>query len=301
MKFQPRIIILLFGLWSAIAVQGEPARYSLDMRGHDPKAGDEGERTVQVVFTYNSTNTTAGRTSTSNSLQLVELKGREKVLSWDVSNDVSKVAMVVERFVKADATRTNELLASGSELAGRFLAGESFFRVGRGALTAEVQQLLAQDYNIRPRKFNLFAQTRFPPSVSVGETWKLGTPLDADALHFLGVSFTNNVEATGQLAGVTNLSGIDCFHVRFQVETRDTPKFLREMFGPAAPIKFDLRVRLTADLIVPFDERRRLLQQKVFMEIGGTDEVGTDGNPKLFGNSRATMLILDEFRPLLRP
>ena len=137
MNSRLHVAILLLGLWTGGMVQGEPARYQLNLGGHNPKAGDEGERTVLTSSTYTSTDTRAGQTSTSNSLQFVELKGREKVLTWDVSNDVSKVEMVVERFVEVEGTRTNKLLKAGSKLTGNFLAGESFFRIERGSLSSK--------------------------------------------------------------------------------------------------------------------------------------------------------------------
>ena len=295
------LVILLLGWWTA-ASQAESARYRIELADHNPQAGDEGERTIRTSTAYNSTDTAAGQTTTSNSLAFIELKGREKVLTWDVSNNVSKVELFVEHFVDVKDSRTNELLKAGSELAGNSLAGESFFRLRRGSLSSEVQGQLDKSYNLCPLTFHTsVTKGKLPPTVAVGEAWQLSSSFAPEELRAFGLAGTNGVDHTGQLVALTNFCGIDCFHIRSHVASTNTPDFVKKIFGPRAPVKIDMQVRLTIDLIVPVDASQRILSQSVLIEVTGSSELGGGDRPKAISQSRLTTKMLDEFRPLSHP
>lgn len=284
---------------TTLTSQAESARYRIELTEHNPHVGDEGARTILTSTTYNSTDSAGGVTTTSNSLAFIELKGRDKILMWDVSDDVSKVELVVEHFVDVKDGRTNKLLKADSRLSGNSLAGESFFRLGRGSIPSEVQRQLDQIYNLNPRAYHSFAaRGKLPPTVAIGETWQLSSSFAPEELRVFGLAGTNGVEHTGQLVALTNFSGIDCFHIPLQVGSTNTPDFVKKLFGPEVPVKIDMQVHVTIDLIVPVDASQRILSQTVLIDITGSSELGGGSRPTIISHSRQTTRMLDEFRPI---
>ena len=147
----------------------------------------------------------------------------------------------------------------------------------------------------------LSAYGKLPPTVALGEIWQLSSPQGQDELRAFGLAGTNGVEHTGQLVALTNFCGIDCFHIRLQVASTNTPDFVKKLFGPQMPVKIDMQVRLMIDLIVPFDASQRILSQTVLIDITGSSELGGGSRPTTISHSRQTTRMLDEFRPLSHP
>jgi hypothetical protein len=290
--------VFLFGLSFAGTMRGEPVRFHLDLARHDPKAGDEADRTIQIASTTSDTTSTQQRQTVTNSYQFLELKGREKILTWDVSSDLSKVEMVVEHFVNGNDSRTNELLKSGTRLVGSSVLGVAFFRSEEQPLSGEAYRQLSEAYNIRPHNFNEFAHTKMPQSVSIGETWEIAAPTNSEAISVLGVSLTNGVKATGQFVGTTNLFGFDCFHLQFRITSTETPKFVHEIIETRLPVKMDVQLTLTVDLTVPFDASQRILVESCFVDYSVSDEMVIDGKKVRSSQVRTTTKIASESRPI---
>jgi hypothetical protein len=293
--------ILLVGLSICGIVRGESGGFHLDLNRPDPKAGDEADRTIQFVSTSSDTNSTRGQLTVTNSFQFLELKGREKIQTWDVSNDLSEVEMVVNHLVTGNGSRTNELLQSGNHLVGTSILGEPFFRsVGR-PLSSEVYRQLSAAYNIRPRNFNEFAHMTIPQPVSVGETWEITTPVISEMMNALGASSTNSFKTTGQFVGTTNLFGFNCFHLRFYRTTTETPRSVREIIESHLPVKMNLQLSETVDLIVPFDASQSILMKSYFVTSSLSGEMTVDGRTVTSSQGGTTMRIVSEYRPILHP
>jgi hypothetical protein len=293
--------MLLVGLSICGTTRGQPGGFHLDLNRPDPKAGEEADRTIQVVTTTCETNSTQGRLTITNSLQFLKLAGRERILSWDVSNDMSKVEIVVNHFVGGNDNGTNQLLTAGDRVVGTSLLGEAFFQSGGRPLSSEVSGQLASIYNLRPHNFNEFAHIILPPLVSIGETWGTVAPMSPAMMSSMGLSRTNGIKGTGELVGTTNLFGRDCFHLRFRAMTTETARFVHEIIESHLPVKMNLQITLTTDLIVPFDESQRILMQSYFMEALTSDEMVIDGRKIGSSQGRTTIRIVSEYRPILHP
>jgi len=295
------LFVLLFGLCSLKTTQAqEPTRFHLDLNRPPPQAGDESERTIQIFSTICSTNLTRGQESVTNSFHFLELKGREKILNWDASNDWSKVEMAVDDFVDGDGQHTNELVKPGTQLIGTSILGESFFQSDGGTVPADVYRQLEMSYNIRPHSFDEFARTRIPPLVSAGESWVIPPPTNTDQLAgVFGTSFANHVRAVAQFVGTTNLFGFDCFHLQFRITSDDYPEALRKIITARLPVTLKGRAGLTMDLIVPFDESQRILSKHYFWDFSSSSDMVVDGTNALSSRGRTTLDILSESRPVM--
>jgi len=213
------LFVLLLVLCSLRTAQAEePARFDLDLNRPPPKAGEVTERTIQVFSTTSDTNLTPGQKTITNSFHSFELQGREKILTWDVGNDSSRVETTVERFVDTENGHTNELVKSGTRLTATSIASETFFHAESGNLSAQGYEQLRQFYNIRPRDFDEFAHMQIPWHIPIGATWEIPAPTNVIAMAgVFGAALTNATQGTGQFVGTTNLFGFDCFHLRYQV------------------------------------------------------------------------------------
>lgn len=277
-------------------------RYHLSFSDYEPRAGEVGERTILFSVADAETNFANGKETLSNSVQFVELKGRETVLQWDVGNGLTKVELVVSNFTEVDGAHTNELLRPGCRLEGKSVAGESFFRGLNTPLPYKVQRELADRYNINPRQLNPFRQTRFPSSVVVGETWPLAKPMNEEATSILGLSYAAGAKTTGQLVGITNVFGLECFHVRHVVVSTNTPEFLPRMLGASGlPLQMDVQVNLTADLIAPLNMTNRIMVQRHRMVITGGTNLKLGGQVQRTSQGTRSLLMVDEFRPTFEP
>ena len=296
-----------FVLWLGLctlepARAGEPARYDLDLNRPPPKAGDLTERTVQVFSSNHNTNLAAGRMDITNSFHSFTVQVREKILSWDFSNDTSKVEMTMERFGDNLDGRTNELAQSGTRLTGTSIAGETFFHTESGALSVQGYEQLQQFYCIRPRDFNEFTHAPIPRQIAAGATWEIPAPANLAAMAgFFGASFTNAIKATGQFVGLTNLFGLDCFHLRFQAAAAELPEYLRRQVTHGMPVAIKSRVNLTMDLIVPFDASRNPLQTIFAMDFYLTGDVTAGDKKTLTTQGQTSLKIISECRPLAHP
>jgi hypothetical protein len=295
--------VLLATFCSLELVRAEmPARFYLDLNRPPPKAGEETERTIRFFSTMCHTNLVQGRESVTNSVRFVELQGREKILNWDVSNDLSKVEMVVQRFVEGDGRQTNELVKRGTHLSGTSILGESFFESKDGVIPPEADQQLNGLYDIRPHDFNEFAHTKVPQPVSIGKTWEIPPPTNLLAMAgILGPSFTNDVKATGRLIGTTNLFGFDCCHLRLHLAYSGMPGFLRQIVAGGPPTEMNIRVGLTADLFVPLDASRGILMKNYRVNISSPGEITVGGKKIKTSGGQSTMNLDSEFRPLSQP
>jgi hypothetical protein len=294
-----RLAVLLFVLCSLqISRAAEQSVYHLDLNRPPPKAGDETERTIQLISTTSNTNIAKGWETATNTARYFELKGREKFLSWDAANDSSKVEMTVEKLMATDGRQTVQLAKPGVVLIGSSLLGENFFESKDGTISPDCYRQLEMLYNIRPRTFNEFTRAKIPPSLSVGDTWTVVTPMDSEALRVLGLAFTNGVTATGRLVGTTNLFGLDCFQLQLQVTSTETPEFLRRTVEARLPVKLKVNIELTVDLIVPFDESRQILVKNYFVDYLDSGEMVIDGKNVMSSHGRTTMKIMSESRPI---
>jgi hypothetical protein len=294
-------IILLLCLCFVSSVLADASLFHIDLNRPCPKPGDEGERAIAMFSSMSTTNSTPNGQTVSNSFRFLEVKGREKILSWDPSNDTSKVEMLVESCIQGDNLRTNNLLNGGDRLVGTSLLGEPFFRSDNRALSSEVHRQLLQAYGIRPRNYNEFAQTKVPPSISVGDVWKLDAPKDLATMASLGLPLTNDVKATGQLVGITNFAGLDCVHLQFRVTSNEKPAFIREQVEGRLPVKMTTRVTLLVDLIVPIEEWQPILSKSYFMDFESWGEMVLDAKQTNTSQGRVTTRMVSELRPLSRP
>jgi len=296
------LFVLCFG-WCTLALARaeEPARFHLDLNRPAPKAGDETERTFRFVSNASITNLTQDRETVTNTLQFSELKCHEKILNWDVSNNLSKVEMVVDRFVGGDGHRTNELAKPGTQLVGTSIAGETFFESKDGILPNEASRQLGKLYDIRPRDFDEFARTELPQTVSMGESWVIPPPTNSEELAAVfGPAFTNNVKATARLVGTTNLFGFNCFHLQFRITSNEFPENLRKIITSRLPMTIKGQVSLMVDLIVPFDESQRVLMKSYLLDFSDSAEMVVDGKNVMSSRGRNTIKIISEFRPITR-
>jgi hypothetical protein len=292
----------MFGLCSlAMARAEEPARFHLDLHRPAPKAGDETERTIRMVSTASSTNLTRDNETVTNTLQFLELKCREKTSNWDVSNNLSKVEMVVDRFVDGDGQRTNELAKPGTRLVGTSIAGETFFESKDGILPNEASRQLEKLYSIRPRNFDEFARTELPQTVSMGESWAIPPPTNSEELTAVfGPGFTNTVKATARLVETTNLFGFNCFHLQFRITSNEFPENLRKIITSRLPMAIQGQVSLLVDLIVPFDQSQKVLMKSYLLDFSDSAEMMVDGKNVMSSRGRNTIKIISEFRPITR-
>ena len=254
-----------------------------------------------MVSTASNTNLTQDSGTVSNTLHFSELKCHEKILSWDVSNNLSKVEMVVDRFVAGDDHRTNELVRPGTRLVGASIAGEAFFESKDGNLANDAARQLEALYNIRPHNFDEFAHTTLPQSVSPGESWAIPPPADsAELTAVFGPTFTNHVRATARLVGTTNLFGFDCFHLQFHITSDNFPENLRRIITSRLPMAVRGQINLRVDLIVPFDESQQVLMKSYLLDFSDSAEMVVDGKNVMSSRGRNTTKIISEFRPIAR-
>lgn len=277
----------------------EPARYDLDLNRPPPKPGEVTERIIRVLSTNSNTNLAQGRDEITNLAHSFELRVREKVLTWDVSNDFSKVEMTIERFKDNQDGHTNELAKPGTRLTGTSILGEAFFRTESGDLSAQGYEQLQQFYHIRPRDFNLFARSQIPRQISVGATWNIPAPTNlAQMAGFFGAAFTNNTRVTGQFVGVTNLFDLDCFHLRYHAVATELPEPLRNLMTHGMPVTIKAHVNLTIDLDVPFDTAKFPLLTSYSMDFAMAGDLVTDGKTALSTRGRTTLEVMSEYRPI---
>lgn len=296
---------LLFSLCFLNMAQAEDrAGVHLNLNRPPPTVGEEWERTIQVYSMTRSTNVATARTITTNSFHFFEMQGRENILVWDVSNDYSKVELMVKHLVEANGHQTNELVRPGTRIIGTSILGESFFEPKNGTLPESAEEQLRRFCPIRPRDFNLFARTRLPPRLSVGQTYELPPPPNViNALKnpqlasILGASFTNDVKATGQLLGTTHLFGCNCFHLRIHLTYSGIPGFLQQIFAAGPPTKIKFRIALTVDLFVPFDPSQQILMENYRMRISSTGNMTIRGKAVKFSRGQSTLKIVSVSRP----
>ena len=279
----------------------EPARFQVNLNRPAPKAGDETERTIRFVSQASTTNLAQGSETVTNNRLFFEMRCREKILNWDVSNDFSKVEIVVDRFVDGNDQWTNQLAGPGTRLIGTSIAGETFFESKDRILPGAAARQLERLYNIRPHNFDEFAHTTLPQSVSPGESWEIPPAADAAELAAVfGPSFTNHVKATARLVGTTNLFGFNCFHLQFHITSDDFPENLRRIITSHLPMTMRGRINLVVDLIVPFDKSQRVLLKSYFLDFTDSAEMAADGKNMLSSRGRNTVNIISEFRPIVR-
>jgi len=254
-----------------------------------------------MVSTASNTNLTQDRETATDALQFSELRCHEKVLNWDVSNNVSRIEIVVDRFVDGDAHRTNELAKPGTQLIGTSIAGETFFESKDGILPNETSRQLEKLYDIRPHNFDEFARIELPQTVSTGESWVISPPTNTEELAAVfGPAFTNNVKATARLVGTTNLFGFNCFHLQFHITSADFPENLRKIITSRLPVAIKGQVSLLVDLIVPFDESQKVLMKSYLLDFSDSAELVVDGKNVMSSRGRNTIKIISEFRPVMR-
>lgn len=286
----------------------ESSRFHLVLDRPPPKIGATWDRTIRVYSTTSSTNMASGREITTNRFHFFEMQGREKILLWDVSNDYSKVELVVKSLAQADGHQTNALASPGTRIIGTSILGESFFASKAGSLPESAEAQLCRFCPIRPRDFNLFARTRLPPRLAVGQTFDFPPPPNVvRALRnprgrsFLGAGFTNAVKATGQLVATTNLFGFNCFHLRIHLTYSGIPGFLQHLFAAGPPTKIKFRIALTVDLFVPFDPSQQILREDYGMRISSAGDMTIRGKAVKFLCGQSMLKIVSVFRPLPRP
>ncbi|HUA69004.1 MAG TPA: hypothetical protein VMA13_10710 [Candidatus Saccharimonadales bacterium] len=294
------LFVLFFGLCSLkTARAAEPVQYHLDLNHPSPKAGDQTERTIQVFSTTSNVNPAESQETETNSSHFFELKGREKILSWDVTNDLSKVEITVQRLVEANDGETNELVAPGTQLIGTSILGESFFDSTGEAIPEAAYEQLKQFYNIRPHGFDEFAHMKLPPQLAVGQIYEIPPPTNSEEMAgILGASFTNGVNAACQLVGTTNLYGFDCLHLQIRANYTGTPGFLQQILRAGPPAKMILQVAFTADLFVPLDPSQRILMKIYSMDISSSGTMDVNGKPVAFSRGRSTLKIISESQPI---
>jgi hypothetical protein len=292
--------VLALGLCFGNATQAaESTRFHLDLNRPPPKIGDETDRTIHFSSTTSDSTTTQGRESTTNGCLFFELNDRETVLDWDVSNDWSKVEMVVHRFVDGDDHRTNELLKAGTRIVGTALLGATFYESKDAPLSTEAYQQLVRSYRLRPRDFTQFTHFQIPPSTTIGETWEMPAPTNIEELvRVLGPSYTNTIQATGQFVGTTNLFGFDCFHLRFRILATEIPEALRTAMTSHLPVSVKGQLGMTIDLTVPFDVSRRTLREEVLTEFSDSGDMVIDGKHVMSSHGQVRLDFVDESRPI---
>jgi hypothetical protein len=297
------LFVLWLGLGSLeMARAGEPARFDLDLNRPSPKAGDVAVRTIRVFSSSSNTNQAKGQVSITNSFHTFDVQARERILTWDVSNDVSKVDMTLAHFVDNADGRTNELAKSGTRLTGTSIAGETFFHTVDGDLSVQGYEQLRQFYGIRPRDFNEFAHSPMPRQIPVGATWEIPKPTNITAMAgFFGASYTNAIRATGQFVGTTNLFGFDCFHLRLQAVATELPEYLRNVMTHGLPLNIKSKVNLTVDLIVPFDTSKSPLMTGYSLDFWMVGDLTVDGKTALSTQGRTTLEIISECQPIPQP
>ena len=290
-------VLLLMGLALHFGVRAESPRFPLKLNRAAPKPGDIAERTIRILSKSSTTNSTPKEQTVTNSFELLELTGQERILNWDVTNDLSEIEFAVEHFFETSGGRTNALLKSGSRILGKSLLGEIFFLADARALPRQVDDKLSAAYNIRPRSLNKFAKVAIPASLAIGDTWGIATPMSLEAHTYLGVSSPNSVSVTGQLLGMTNLFGLDCFHLRFVATTREKPAFLREVEARLRPMKINGGGTLIVELVIPFDVSQRILIEKYTLNFWDSGELQVDGKDVMTSHGQMTTELVSECRP----
>ena len=250
---------LLLGSSFGSSIQAKDSvRFNLALDGLVPKVGIETEKTISKSVTFCFTNDIKGEQFVTNSSWSFEIKFRDKILTWDASNDFAKAEMVVDHFLFTEKDKTNEIVKPGTSLTGIFVAGEWSFVPSDGHLSDNVIQSLDKIFPMNPQhgiKDYDYLELNHPRLL--GEIWKIETVPDLSRLNGLDNSFssfiartvvkgmnTNSVKSTAEFVGTTNISGFNCFQLR-QTSNMHSETKRMDTFG-----------ELEADLIVPFDSSR---------------------------------------------
>jgi hypothetical protein len=276
----------------------EPTSYHLNLKRPPPRAGDESAIKFQVFFTNNLTYRTNGKEIATNSSDSFYLQGREKILDWDVSDDSSRVQLKLDSLFETTNGITNELVKPETQLTGAFLLGVPFFSSKGVVLSREAYRQLEKNYDICPHHFNAFLSSKIPQPVFIGQTWKMPVPTNIIAMAaLLGVSFTNDTEATGRLIGITNLFGFDSFHLQFHITSTEISKRLRHM-AEKHSAKIKSQITVLGDIIVPQDASQAILVHSNYFDFFESSDMVVNGTNSVSVHSRTTIKTISENRPL---
>jgi hypothetical protein len=296
--------VLLLGLCFGETSQAEePTRFLLDLNRPSPKAGQEAERNVRILFTSIYTNQIQGQEFITNNFHFLELQGHEKILVWDVTNHLSKVEMTVMHFVDCLDGHTNELAKPGTRLTATSIAGETFFHPENGNLPSQAYEQLRLFYNLRPFNQNEFARMKIPQQVSIGETWEIPAPTNflTKMADIWGAPVTNTVRLTGQFVGITNLFGFNCFYLRYQAVLTDLPEYVHNLKAHGGPMFIKAQGHMTIDLIVPFDTSKNTLRLSSHIDNSRSGDLVIDGKRTHVMQGRDTITLIFEFHPATHP
>jgi hypothetical protein len=284
----------------------EPTSYHLDLNRPPPHVGDEFARKIYFFYTLGNTNWVKNNTNRSqdkeqitNTSSVFDLQGREKILDWNVADNSSTVQITLDHLFGGHDGSTNEFAKPGTQLTGDSFLNESFYKLKSATLPEEARLQLEKLCKIRPRDFNEFANIKIPQPASIGQIWEIPPPTNITAMSaFVAASSMNEIQATGQFVGITNLFGLDCFHLQIHIKSTNAPAFFRKMIEARLPLKIKTQLTIMVDLIVPLDMSHGILMKSYKMDFSTSGDAVIDKKYVVSARGLTTMKIIYEDQPL---
>jgi hypothetical protein len=252
--------------------------------------GTRFQKTIQYIRDSTRTEIVNGKETVSNYFSLLELKGREKILRWDTSNDFARIEMEVEHFISSDGHRTNRLDQPGTILLGEAILGELYFRTSKGQLPREFDSDFKGCYEIRPSRYNEFDQKHLPPTMRAGETLQIiPKPRTDREIQPPGKS-TDSFSGELKFVGPTNMFGSDCFHVALHGKQSGLNEGLTEVMSHIPTMKTDLEGETSIHLVAPLEGSQPffLKSQEVHMTVSANG--AAIGSSKLLATAKLILI-----------
>jgi hypothetical protein len=218
-----------------LSADASETRFKLAFEKPDIRVGQVLEITAQKTEIASRTNTIRGHVDTTNGYYLLDFKGRLKILSWDEFRKTSLTEITIEHLLLGERGVTNDLLEPGSVVLCNFVAGDAFYKLSDGVLTAKANRALEQLGAFYPGSTNADLENkamRLTEPHKVGELWE-GDPVPVayDLEKALGERLDpKTIRVNVQFNQVTNRFGLDCFDLEERIRASTPFPGFKQLF-----------------------------------------------------------------------
>lgn len=236
--------------------------YAIRLGRHQPHVGQEYQFRAELHQTNSTSFNSESRSQQTNTISFIELLARCKVLAND--EDSERGELVIEHLIEHQDTNSNVLLAPGTVVIMKTVAGERFFTGAHVPLSLAVKKVFEQLLGSVSDETGCTQDQAFgtPEPKKIGDSWKANTDCLVKGLNNLnkyrGIVEPNQFEATMKFLGVEEAAGIKCLRLSlvFSVHT-DKPPTARIAKDPRSQLfnaKWDTSFNYEAINLLPMDQ-----------------------------------------------
>jgi hypothetical protein len=204
-------IVLILGALPGLCAE---KTYAIRLARHKPPIGQEYQFRGELRKSEGSAFGSEGSSRQTNTTSSIELLAHCKVLAN--AHDGDSVEVVIQHLIERQATNSRVLLAPGSVVIGKRVAGETFYKVARGqpslAATKALGQLLGSVSDDMGCTQDQAFGTQEPKKI--GDTWKGNAECLTKGLNrYFEILNPNQFDVTMKLLGVEEAAGTNCLRV----------------------------------------------------------------------------------------